>query len=98
MYPAKSVSQLLKELEHPKDKGCLAPNIIFEDLTQKGLSGVWYDITPIEHALFTQFACLKEMEAADNKVEYAVYFWSRIRKRVQSKETPIGKEWVDNND
>jgi hypothetical protein len=92
MNPAKSVTELLRELEHPKEKNCLAPFLIFEDLTQKGLSGVWNETNNMEKALFEQFVCLRELEATTNKVEYAVYFWTRMRKRLQSKETPIGEE------
>jgi hypothetical protein len=87
---AKSVNELLKELEQPKSG--IAPAIIFEDLSQKGLSGAWKELEAMDIALLKQFVALKELEAKANKVEYAYYFWKRIRNRLLADMSPIGEE------
>jgi len=86
---AKSVSDLLNELDHPLEG--IAPSIIFEHMTKKGYS-TWGETSDIDRNLFAQFIALKEIEAATNKVEYAYFFWGRIRKRLQTNKPPIGEE------
>ena len=87
---AKSVTDLLKELEQPKSG--IAPAIIFEDLSQKGLSGAWKELETTDINLLKQFVVLKEMEAKANKMEYAYYFWERVRLRLLADMSPIGEE------
>ena len=88
---AKSVSELLKDLEK-KSPTALVPSMIFDDLTQEGLKGIWNELSLHEKELFIQFIDLKQEEAKTNHVEYAYYFWGRIRNRLLTKQTPIGEE------
>lgn len=85
---AKSVSELLAATEGN------APDILWEGLTQKGIS-FWPQITPKELMLLMHFAALKKKAAFDNRQEYAYYFWNRVMTKLENKEFPIGKEWSD---
>jgi hypothetical protein len=87
---AKSVAQLLKELEQPKSG--IAPAIIFEDLSQKGLGGAWRELENMDMTLFKKFVDLKETEAKTCKEEYAYYFWKRMKDRLSKGIAPIGEE------
>ena len=88
---AKSVTNLLKEVEEDKDCA-LAVDRIFDDLVQHGLSGVWTTISADEREAFKKFVWNKCSRAKEDKNEYAYYFWNRMAKRLVEGKLPIGEE------